>query len=323
MNIDKIDRKILYELDLNARKPHTQIAKKLRINRNIVSYRINEMKKKGIIKGTFLELNNQLLGYYNVRLFIKFSNAKLDEIDSFIRSIKNDGRIMWLSSVSGKWDLDIVYMVKSIAEFNFIYEKIIEKNNQIIDGTHISILTKVKHYPKDYLIDFENKNRKHTTYISIEENAKIISEIDKQICAALSDNAEMPIVNLAKKLKISINTVKEHLKYLEKEEIISGYRLFYDTEKLGLRYYKVHINLKNYTPENARAIESWAFTKNYVIYNNKYLNGEDFELELHVEKESELINFKKELLKNYGEHIKEIFVIEFYDAKIFRCYPKE
>ena len=80
MNIDKTDRKILYELDLNARKPHSQIAKKLRINRSIVSYRINEMKKKGIIKGTFLELNNQLLGYYNVRLFIKFSNAKLDEI---------------------------------------------------------------------------------------------------------------------------------------------------------------------------------------------------------------------------------------------------
>ena len=53
MNIDKTDRKILYELDLNARKPHSQIAKKLRINRSIVSYRINEMKKKGIIKGTF------------------------------------------------------------------------------------------------------------------------------------------------------------------------------------------------------------------------------------------------------------------------------
>ena len=34
-----------------------------------------------------------------------------------------------------------------------------------------------------------------------------------------------------------------------------------------------------------RTIESWAFTKNFVIYNNKYLNGEDFEIELHVEKE--------------------------------------
>ena len=75
---------------------------------------------------------------------------------------------MWLSSVSGRWDLDIVYMVKSIAEFNSIFEKIMEKNNQIIEGTHISILTKVKHYPKDYLIESNNKNRKYTTYISIE-----------------------------------------------------------------------------------------------------------------------------------------------------------
>ena len=128
-------------------------------------------------------------------------------------------------------------------------------------------------------------------------------------------------VELARKLKISINTAKQHLKHLEKEKIIIGYTVFYDTEKLGLRYYKIHINLKNYTPENMRTIESWAFTKNFVIYNNKYLNGEDFEIELHVEKESELIEFQKELLKYYGNFIKEMFVIEFYDAKIFRCYP--
>ena len=132
-------------------------------------------------------------------------------------------------------------MVQSIAEFNTIFEKIMEKNNQIIEGTHISILTKVKHYPKDYLIESNNKNRKYTTYISINDNAIKIEETDTKICEALSNNAEMSIVELARKLKISINTAKQHLKHLEKEKIIIGYTVFYDTEKLGLEIKQVYI----------------------------------------------------------------------------------
>jgi DNA-binding Lrp family transcriptional regulator len=321
LELDLIDRKIIYELDLNARKSYAQVARKLKINRNVVVYRVNELKKRGIIKGAYLEINNQLLGYHNIRLFIKFSNATFAEIDNFAQSLAKDKRVMWLSSVLGKWDLDIVYMVRTISEFDDLFKKIMDENNSIIDRTHISILANVKNYPKDYLLKTRMLDRKPTTYIKIGSDELEVSELDRKICTTLSDNADMTLSLLAAKLGVSMITAKEHMRFLEKKRVISGYRLFLDTEKMGLRYYKVHISLKRYAPKDAKSIEQWIFMKDYAIYNNRYLNGEDLEVELHLEKEAQLIEFQKELLAKYGQFIKDLFVIEFYSTKVFRCIP--
>ena len=321
MDIDLLDRKILYALDSNARQSHTRIAKKLHVNRNVISYRIAALKEKGIIKGTFLERNNQRLGFLNMRLFIKFSNADYAAIQGYIADIGKDGRIMWLASVLGKWDLDMVYMVRSIAEFNALFERMMEKYNTIIDHTQLAILTKVKQYPKDYLLQAAHARRQETTYITISEEQHAVSDIDRNICALLSDAADLPLVQVAKKINISVATAKQHLKRLEKERIITGYRLFIDTEKLGLRYYKMHIQLRQYTASTLSSMEEWFFNKPYVIYSNKYLNGEHFEIELYVEKETELLAFQKELLSVFGRYIKEFFILQFYDVRVFRCFP--
>jgi Lrp/AsnC family leucine-responsive transcriptional regulator len=48
--IDLKDRKILYELDLDARQSLTQVGKKVGLKKDIVSYRIKRMQDEGIIK---------------------------------------------------------------------------------------------------------------------------------------------------------------------------------------------------------------------------------------------------------------------------------
>jgi len=50
VNIDLKDRKILYELDLNARQSLNEIGKKVGLNKDSVAYRIKRMEDEGIIK---------------------------------------------------------------------------------------------------------------------------------------------------------------------------------------------------------------------------------------------------------------------------------
>ena len=52
MNLDLIDRKLLYFLDINARQNIATLAKKLHIGRNVALYRINRLKEEGIILGS-------------------------------------------------------------------------------------------------------------------------------------------------------------------------------------------------------------------------------------------------------------------------------
>ncbi|MCH8022562.1 MAG: winged helix-turn-helix transcriptional regulator [Thaumarchaeota archaeon] len=53
-NLDKLDRKILFELDLNSRIPTTKLAKKLKVSREVVDYRIKRLTDNKYIR-TFAE----------------------------------------------------------------------------------------------------------------------------------------------------------------------------------------------------------------------------------------------------------------------------
>ena len=69
--MDIIDRKLLCELDQNCRTPLSQIAKKLRIGRNVADYRIKRLEKKGIIRAYIATTNLALLGYKTYRIYFK------------------------------------------------------------------------------------------------------------------------------------------------------------------------------------------------------------------------------------------------------------
>ena len=62
-------------MDLNARATNSQIGKRLRINKNVVNYRIKNLEKRGIIKGYNTVINVLGLGYLGHRLYLKLQYA--------------------------------------------------------------------------------------------------------------------------------------------------------------------------------------------------------------------------------------------------------
>ena len=63
MRLDKFDRKLLYELDKNCRRSYNQIGKVISKNKNTVRYRIEYLRKSGLIKKFFTIIDNSKLGY--------------------------------------------------------------------------------------------------------------------------------------------------------------------------------------------------------------------------------------------------------------------
>lgn len=61
--IDEFDRKILMILEKDGRKPYSEIAKAMNISNTMVHQRISGMKKKGILKGAGIILDERKLGY--------------------------------------------------------------------------------------------------------------------------------------------------------------------------------------------------------------------------------------------------------------------
>ncbi|RJQ17314.1 Lrp/AsnC family transcriptional regulator [Candidatus Woesearchaeota archaeon] len=319
MPLDLLDRKLLYELDSNSRKPINQIAKKLRINRTVAAYRIDRLKKEGIIKGTYTQINNFSLKYYSFRMFIKLGNFTEDKESSLINNLVKEKKLLWLARVLGKWDIDLIYMTKSIFEFDTFQKNLLLKYNDIIEEYQTALLTKINDYPKDYLI---NKER---TPLSLKKSIKESSfepdGLHEKILFYLSENASMNIIHLGQKVGASTNTVKKKMKELIRNKIILAFRLFIDTNKLGYQYYKLHLTLRHYREKDLYELTSFLESKNFMISTDHYLGGEHFEIELHIATEKEYIDFISELMKRYGKIIKDHYVIKFYKELTYRYLP--
>lgn len=318
MSLDSIDRKLLYHLDQNCRISATQLAKQLQIHRNVVLYRIKRLEDLKIIKGYFAEINTMKLGYTTFRLLITLSNYSSEDEEKLIKYLFNTPQLIWFFKTEGKYDVDIVYVSKNIIKFNSFIEDFHKNFNRILEDEKISILTQIIYYQKDYLI---NKKRKQVFSKKFNNEVIPIDKTDEKILNLLSKNAKINIIDLAKQTSLSINTVKARKKALEKNGIILGYRPFIDTEKTGYIYYKLYLKLKNYTSEEYAQINSFFIFKNSTIYSTKYINGEDIEIEMHLENENKFQELKNELISKYGRIIKEIYTLKFSKEYIFRYLP--
>ena len=103
--IDLLDRKILYELDIDARQPISALSKKVKRKRNVVEYRIKRLQEKGIIKNFVTLLDAGRLGLMVWNVYVEFQNINAEtesEITNYLKDKKNVWRI---ALPTGKWNL--------------------------------------------------------------------------------------------------------------------------------------------------------------------------------------------------------------------------
>jgi len=86
--IDKTDNNILKILNKNGRKSLIDIAKQLKVSADTANYRINNLKKSGIITGFGVKINYKKLNNYYHLIFLKLQNMNLQKykkLESLVR----------------------------------------------------------------------------------------------------------------------------------------------------------------------------------------------------------------------------------------------
>lgn len=251
ITIDLKDRKILYELDLNCRQSNTQIGKEVGLKKDVVSYRINRMQEKGIITGFWTAINTYKLGYYVFRIYINLIDVSTKIRTEIIQYfVKNEDAWAVLTS-KGPVDLDVVLWVKDVYKFNQYWVNTLQRYGKYFSKSTISILTSVIACKKSYLLD-DNANLSNREFykISCKGDPIQIDRVDHQILDELALNARFPLLDLAKKLNCSSQTINYRIKNLMGKNIIQAYRVNIDLSKIGLQGCAVDLHLKDQTQRN-------------------------------------------------------------------------
>ncbi len=322
-DLDLRDKKILYELDLNARQSDSSIAKKVGLSRDSVRYRVNRMIKEDYIHYFMTLLNSMKLGYDWYRTFFKFHGLNLEKEQEIIEWLKQ--RASWMTKVEGIWDLNTAIFAKNIYEYRDIINEFLLKYGNYVERYDMAIVTREWSYHRDYLV---NKKQKTTKPILMGFDAKNdykvenIDETDYKILKTILKNARMKTIDIARRIDTTEIVVRYRLKKLIENGVIIGFNPFLNVDKLGYIYFKVHFRLQNITPEKKKNIVYYLHQHPTTVHMTELIGGADLETEFQVKSNAEFYKYLKDIRLKFGDIIRDYEFMQYTQEYNFTYLPE-
>ena len=305
--LDLKDRKILYELDLNSRQSDSEIGRKVGLNKAMVSYRINRLIEKGIIKKFYTMIDASRLGYLSCRFFLKFQYDDLEKEKEIIDYFVSQPYSWWVPSIEGPLDLAVILWTRDTYEFYEIIKNVLNKYKPFIKDFLPGIYAKFHQFRRNYLL--EKQEIVAEPVLTCFREKIDVDKTDINILKIIAENARIPTVNIADKLNLSSATISQRIKRLTQKNVIQGYRAAIDLGKIGYYWYKLRLDLKDFS----RTKEILLYAKNHpnIIYAYEVIGGANLELEMELESYDHFKVLSNDLRKKFSD------AIRFYDYFLF------
>ena len=131
LEIDNLDRKLVFELINNPLKSYLQLGKKFGVSRETIRYRIENFVKKGFIRSFFIKPNYTKMGYFTNFLFVKFAGLDDTKLKEYFVNNKN---VFYVGRLTGSYNAIIYTLTKTPDELsNLIRNFRIEFKEHVID----------------------------------------------------------------------------------------------------------------------------------------------------------------------------------------------
>ena len=301
--LDLTDRKILLEMDTNARLSFSQIAKKLKIGKNNVQYRVQRLVEKGVIKKFVTQASIGKLGLFAGKLYLQLSGYSKEDEDKIYEYLHNEKRISWIAKCEGRWDLLIAVYAKSMDEFIEIKKDFFKKFERFIAGYDVVFIAEAHTSQRTYLVP-GRKEVSHSVKHFVSKEKATLDEMDKKILKTIANDAKFSYTDLARKFNLNIKTIQKRIERLEKEGVIRGYVTFLDTKKIGYNFFKLCIYLKNYENKIDSFIR-YCLEQPNVLHVIESFGSWELELEIETQNIEQFYALTHEIRNRFPDIIKK------------------
>ena len=298
-NIDLKDRKILYELDLNARQSDAAIGRKVDLSKDVVNRRIRKLIEKGVIKYFYTIVDATRLGYISGRFIIKFQHDTPEKEIEMINLLIAKPYTWWIGRIEGQRDLCFTIWAKDTYDLYDIIREIQQEFKWLIKDFVPGIYAKFYQYRRAYLLNKQTDNSKPV--MTCFREVADFDQTDINLLKIIAADARIPTTDIASRLHVTSDTVRMRLKKLIDKKIIQGFRAALDLRNLGYLWYKIQLDLEDVS--KISNIIHYAHIHPNIVYAYEVIGGYDLELELEVENYEQ---FKKILDQIRGMFSKEI-----------------
>jgi len=303
--LDNIDKKIIYEMEKNARLSYRQVAQKIGSKKEIVAYHFNQLLKDKIINKMMPVFSITKLGIYACKIYLKLHGIDKENEKKLYDFLISNKAVSWIARCTGKWDILIAIYCQDIVEFSLKKNQILSKFSRFIQDYDITLIEDALVFSRDYLVGKSVDYRKSLVFGGKKESIQI-KDYDKEIIRLIRNNARFSITEISEKIGVDSRTVIARIRYLEKKEVLQGYTIFLNLQKVGYKLFKLCLYLNDYKIKDVDKLISYIKQNPNVIHIIKALGSWELEIEIEYDDIYKTYDYINELKTNFPEMIKRI-----------------
>lgn len=296
--LDLLDRKILYGLDLDSRAPISKLAKAVKASKETVGFRLRRLVRNGFIKGFLTTMLTSSLNRYYYKVFYKFHKTTGKTEKEIIDFIRKSRKIAWFGSFEGPYDLAFLILARSPNDLDEFLARFRSIFGEYILEQEIHTVTSVHRFNLKFF--YEGEKTLDTSYPKVLKETKI-DKIDYEIIKNLANDSRIPTVKLARKLGVDSGTVLYRLRKLRENRVLGTHTIAVNFEKFGVQHFQINFKLKN--NESVEKIIRHFSSQRNATFATAALGKYDLAVELAVKDNRELTAVLDDLKEKYTDEI--------------------
>lgn len=318
MELDLKDKKILSELEMNARISHSALAKKVGLSKQVVKYRIERLEKQNMIHGYNAIIDLSKLGQTIYLIYLKLVNLTSEKEKQWIEKIKKHQDILTTGKNTGYWDLTVGLRCANNQEFDKIYKEITAGKQKYIKDKLITSQVEGSYFNTGFL-----HGKKNIEFKTIDYQDKIkLDKKDLQVIHLLADNCRLSLLEISDKVGLTPNAIKHRIKNLEDKKVIFGYKTKVNYEALGYIHFRVFIWVNSFTKELYDDIKEYLKTLDGVESVSRYMGHADIDFRCYTKNLFELYQLISKIRDKFVKEIIEMDSMPIFGWEKIRYYSK-
>lgn len=306
--LDKNDRRLLYLLDSNSRISYSELARELRLPEETVRYRVKRLMDEGIVSSMYPVIAAGRLGVSVHKVMLKLQKADEREIEAIGRYISRHALVNWVARFDGCFDIGCTLLVNHVGEVASFLEDLRRRFHLHVRSSAYAVNLHAEFFPRDYLVRGRRTTIRPAEYLSYptSQHPAIVDALDWHILRSVAADVRVSAANIAKEAGVSAETISRRLQRLERDRVISGYRLVVDHDRLGLVSYYMLLYLNSASEGRLQKLTEHLRAHPCVVYLIKMLGAWDYDVCVELPNVAAYRSFVVELMKDFADVIRDV-----------------
>ncbi len=321
IKLDLKDRRILYELDKNARQPASAIGRAVRLSPEAVNYRIKRLFEEKVIFKFMTLLDTAKLGMTTYKVFYRFQKTTLEKEQEILDYLEKSPNTQLVTGASGMFDLNINFLTSSAEELNNVLNEFNAKFGEYVADRQVNILVLSHFFLRDYLVGKKREELRKPMLFGSKPILLNIDGTDKAIISHLAHDARMPAVTIARNISISADAVIARIRKLEQAGIIQNYALFPNYACYPYSWNYLLLKFRDLTEKEETRFFTFCKSNPLVWFYSKMIGPWDCVINIDAAQEEELRSILMAVKREFSAIIKEYSLLKINTIKKFNQYP--